>query len=336
MRDDPNLDVGALAACLREHYGVQAASIAFLPLGYDLNAAVYEVVAADGRSYFLKTRADPVNEPSLRVPRALQDHGIRDVLAPLRTRSGALWQHCADRGIVLYPFIQGENAMDAGLTASQWREFGATLRAIHDSGLAGQFRDQLPAETFAIPSAAVVREALAALDDARFESPATAAFAAFWQEKGGQIAAMLERAEELGRRLQDRPFELVLCHADIHAANILVGEDGAIHLIDWDGSQIAPRERDLLFVVGSRIARDVLPEEEAHFFAGYGPVAIDPEALIYYRYERIIEDIGDIGKHLFLESRLGEQAREEAAALVMSFFAPGGIIASAEVVTLPW
>ena len=38
--------------------------------------------------------------------------------------------------IVLYPFIRGTNAKIAGLSDDQWREFGTTLRAVHESGFA--------------------------------------------------------------------------------------------------------------------------------------------------------------------------------------------------------
>lgn len=334
MREDPGLDAGAIAACLRANYGLETASVTYLPIGYDLNAAVYEVVAHDGTSYFLKIRSGPPNEPSLQTPRALLERGAPNVLAPLRTRSGDLWRRLDERSVVLYPFIHGENAMDAGMTDDQWRAFGATLQAVHSSGLAEQFRDRLPVETFAIPSAALVRELLATLDEKRFESAAATRFAAFWKERSAEMQRILARAEELGAKLRAKSFEHVLCHADIHAANILVGEGGQIHLVDWDGPIIAPRERDLLFVVGSKIARDVTPREETLFFAGYGPVEIDVDALVYYRYERIIEDIGEIGKSVFLNAGPGERMREAEAALMMSFFAPGGILEGVETVTL--
>jgi spectinomycin phosphotransferase len=339
MRENPGLDAIGLAACLKAQYSLDVATIAFLPIGYDLNAAVYEVVASDGTAYFLKVRFGPVHEPGLLVPRALIDRGVPNVLAPLRTRSSNLWASLDgydDYCVVLYPFIQSQNAMEAGLSDDQWRAFGSTLRAVHDSGLEAKFRERLRVEDFALPSAALVRQILDLVHNSDVAGAAAARFAAFLQDHAARIRDMLARAEDLGRSLQMRspPFELILCHADIHAANIIAGDDGRIHLVDWDGPLIAPRERDLLFVVGSRIARPVEPREEDLFFAGYGPVTIDPTALAYYRYERIVEDIGEIGKSVFLDPGLGEEMRADEADLAMSFFAAGADIDHAENVTV--
>ena len=337
MREEPGLDVDKVVATLDAHYDLRVASVTFLPIGYDLNAAVYEVISCGGTAYFLKIRFGPVHEPGLLVPRALMDLGIRNVLAPLRTRSSNLWcplDGYAGYSVVLYPFIRGENAMVAGLSDDQWREFGSTLQAVHGSGLDEHFRRRLRVETFSLPSAALVRRLLSLTNGARVEGDAAAQFAAFWRERTEKIHHLLARAEGLGTQLQSRSFEYVLCHADIHAANILVGDDGRIYLIDWDGLLIAPRECDLLFVVGSKIARAVEPREEGLFFEGYGPVEIDPTALVYYRYERIIEDIGEMGRRVLLDPLLGEQVREEEAELAMSFFAPGSEIDNAETVSL--
>jgi len=157
-------------------------------------------------------------------------------------------------------------------------------------------------------------------------------FAQFCRDHAESIHVVLTRSEELGARLRGKRFDHVLCHADIHGANILVGEDGRIWLVDWDGPLLDPRERDLLFVVGSRIGRHVTPREEDLFFTGYGLTAIDAEALAYYRYERRIEDLGETGVRMVRDLHLSERAREAQAAATMAFFAPDGDFAVAEIV----
>lgn len=164
-------------------------------------------------------------------------------------------------------------------------------------------------------------------------SPVAGRLAGFWVAHRDRIDHILTRAEALGRELRTRPFELVLCHADIHAANVMTGAgDGEIHLVDWDDPKIAPRERDLLFVVGSMIARAVEPHEEATFFRGYGPVAVDPEAIVYYRYERFLQDLGEIGKSVFLDPTLSEEMRRAETAIAADYLTPGGFLDRAETV----
>src|SRR5688500_2445894 len=160
MRDDPGLDVGGIAGCLEAEYRLRVASVRFLPIGYDMSAAAYEVLADDGTAYFLKIRIGPIHEPGLQVARTLVEHGVPNVLAPLRTRSAALWCRLGGHSIVLYPFVKGQNAVAVGLSDRQWVEFGETLRTVHDSIHGERIRGRLPVEAFALPSARLVRELL--------------------------------------------------------------------------------------------------------------------------------------------------------------------------------
>jgi spectinomycin phosphotransferase len=329
MRRQPDLSEGKLLACLRALYGLPVVSCRFLPIGYDLNAFVYEAITADERAYFVKVRDGPVRPPSALIPRFLIEQGVPNILAPLRTETQALWGSPDRYSVLVYPFIRGENAMRMGLTDRQWREFGATLKAIHSTKTPEWLREQVPGETFSIPSASPVRDLLRRIPGARFESPAAARLASFWKDNASLLERLLERAEALGERLQSRPFTYVLCHADIHAANILVGEDGRIYLIDWDDPMRAPRERDLLFVAGSRIGRPVEAREEALFFEGYGTAEIDRTALAYYRYERAIQDIGEAAQRVFWKTDQNEEEKAYEAERLRSGFDPGGIVESA-------
>jgi spectinomycin phosphotransferase len=327
MLEDPGLDPRVLAAALRGGFGIEASGFTFVP-GFDMQAASYEVATLDGR-WFAKVRFGPVAETPLEVPRALLDAGVTNVLAPVRTRNGTLWHPMAEgRTLVVYPFVAGRNAMDAGMTADQWRTFGTALRAVHESGLEARFADRLPAETFALPCAAMVRSVLA--QEPSVASPSGERLRAVFLEQRDRIGQMLERAEELGAELRTKPFARVLCHADIHEANLLVADDGRIFLVDWDGPMLAPRERDLLFVIGGGITRQVTPQQEARFFEGYGQVEVDREAMVYYRYERLLEDIGEIGRSVFGDEAVPETSREAQVQLLERIFESGAKVESVE------
>jgi spectinomycin phosphotransferase len=120
---------------------------------------------------------------------------------------------------------------------------------------------------------------------------------------------------------------LVPCHTDIHAGNVLIGSDGAIHIVDWDAPRLAPRERDLMFVGGGVAGTWNQPEEVDLFYRGYGAMEVDPAALAYYRYERIVEDIA-VGCE---QVRQGEgRHRAEALAQLAAQWRPRDVIEIAD------
>lgn len=326
IREPLPLEYTAMAACLMGEYGLDTPIVTFLPIGYDPHAAVYRVATADGGDYFFKISRNVPVLASLQIPRALLDQGVVNVLGPLRTKQGALWCNLGPYSVVLYPYIEGENAMLQGMSAEQWQTFGATLNAVHRSGLQAHVADTLPREDFATPALATVRAQLAHASSSTFEQPVQQELVAFLQQKAEQIGQMVSRTEELGSLLRARSWDYVLCHGDIHGANIMLEPTGTLYLVDWDTPRIAPRERDLIFVMRSVIARRVTAEEEAEFFKGYGPYEADANALSYYRYERILEDIAVCAEGIFFNETASLAVKESDLHLLKGLFAPKNIV----------
>ena len=338
MREPPvDLPDEALRASLHAQYGLAVIELTFLSLGHDSLAWVYRVRTADGTSYFLKVRQRVVNEPSLLVPCYLHDQGITQVIAPLPTTTQTLRTEVDGYALILYPFVAGTSGKDQGMTRSQWIAYGAILRQIHATSLPPDLAQLMPRETFAPAGAALVRDLEAHLGERTFADPTAQTLATFWHERRDEIHTLVERAEELGRRLAQRAPAFVLCHADIHTANVLLDAGGLVWIVDWDDTVLAPKERDLMFVVGGGINdRLVGPREEELFFQGYGATTLDPLALAYYRYAWAVSDISEFGAQVFFRPDLGRVTKHAAADEFMSLFRPGRIVALAFVSPSTW
>ncbi len=347
MREPPpHLSQESLLAALRDHYGLAAADVAFLPLGNDAGAWVYRARMDDGAEYFVKVRSRLPSEADLRVPRYLWEQGIAEVVAPLPALAGELWAPVERYALIIYPFVAGTAAMrGGGLSESQWREYGAILRRIHDTAVPPAIERILPREAYHSPSIELVRRLDAAIatiaapdahgaEQQQAGDPLAQAMAAFWRTRRDEIRGLVARVEELGERLARAAPPFVLTHGDIHTANVHLDERGRMWIVDWDETALAPKERDLMFVVGGIHADLVGPREEALFFEGYGPTALDPLALAYYRYVWAVQDIGADGEQVLLLPDAGEVTRREGLEGLMKLFAPGAIVSIARASSL--
>ena len=111
---------------------------------------------------------------------------------------------------------------------------------------------------------------------------------------------------------------------------MLLDAEGQVWIVDWDETVLAPRERDLMFVVGGASAADWWGRmRRSLFLQGYGATTIDPLALAYYRYAWAVSDIGEFGAEVFLRPDLGAISRRAAVDAFMSLFLPGNIVALA-------
>jgi spectinomycin phosphotransferase len=326
MLEKPTLSDQKINACLQADYGLHIAEITFLPLGADLNTAVYRVTSDDGTAYFLKLRSGVFDETSVALPKFLNEQGIAQVIAPLATSTGQLWANLNTYKVILYPFIEGRNGYEVDLSDSHWIEFGAALKRIHTVTVPPALIDRIPRETYAPKWREMVKASLARIETETFDDPVATKLAALLQIKRAEILDLIERTERLVQVLQTQAQEFVVCHADLHAGNVLIDASGAFYIIDWDTLIRAPKERDLMYAGGGQFRDTRTPQqEEALFYQGYGPTTIDTNALAYYRYERIIEDIAVECEQIFLAAGSGED-REQALRYFSSNFEPNGVI----------
>ena len=326
MLEKPELQDEKIIACLQDDYGLPAVQIAFLPLGADLNTTVYRAALADGTPYFVKLRRGAFDEIAVTLPKFLSDQGIAQIIAPLAANTGQLWASLGAFTVILYPFVEGRDAYEVVLSERHWRDFGAALKRLHTAAVPRELTRRIPQEAYSPRWRDIVRTFLVRLGDDVFDDPVAAQLAAFLMAKRDETTDLVGRAERLARALRARSPECVVCHSDVHAANILIDANDALYIVDWDDPILAPKERDLMFIGGGQgFIGHTAQAEETLFYAGYGPTQIDPFALAYYRYERIIEDIAVYCEQIFLTNEGGED-RERSLQYLASTFLPNRTI----------
>jgi spectinomycin phosphotransferase len=187
---------------------------------------------------------------------------------------------------------------------------------------------QIPRESYSPEWRDLVRGFQAQIEETTFPEPVAAEFAAFVHARRDEISHIVARAEMLAATLRAQSPAHVLCHADIHGGNVLIDGDGMLWIVDWDTLTFAPKEHDLMFVGGGifGVWNDV--QEEAWFYRGYGETAIDPVALAYYRYERIVQDVAAYCEQLLLTDEGGAD-RAQALHYFRGQFEPNDVVEAA-------
>lgn len=324
MKEKPAVQDAQIAALLRDTYGVDISRVEFLPIG-DISSAKYRLTGRAGAPYFLKLRRGSFQEISLAVTAFLYEHGIRQVLSPLRTQDGRLWTGLQGYTCILYPLIEGRNGFTTPLSDVQWQELGTALRQIHALPLPPELAQNIPCEVYSPAWRESTRQIMAQVESQSYADPLSAEMAALLRKHRDEILLLVNRAEELAQALQTRMLPRVLCHTDIHAGNLLLEANGTFHIIDWDDPMLAPRERDLMFFGGGVGGTWNTAREEALFYQGYGPVEIDLAALAYYRFDRIVIDVAEYSRQI-LPAVESFADRERGLEKFKTAFQPGNVL----------
>ncbi|MFF0340057.1 phosphotransferase enzyme family protein [Kribbella sp. NPDC004875] len=263
-------------------FGLEVVELTPVAHGADVAAQVWKMSTATN-AYAVKWSGAGTNTGH-QVAAFLADSGLPGVPEMIRTTEGGLWTfHGAKKRLTVTPWIDGVRAADTGLTDEQWAEYGVLLRRVHDSEPPARLRDALPKHSHIDARTPALAEEVRT----RLETPegdVEEELAAVWKQYDEVIADLLTN------RPPAPSGPRVVCHGDPHIGNVLV--DDALHLIDWDDVIYAPREQDLMFMLGGMgDVGPTTPGQLQAFLAGYGPHDIDEEAVRYYRHVRAFEDV---------------------------------------------
>lgn len=320
MLEKPAIPDDVILSGLRQGFAIHTDRVEFLPVGADVNTAIYRA-----GQYFVKLRSGAFDDVAVAVPALLHELGVEHIIQPLHTLSGQLWQALDGYALMVSPFVEGQDGYVVGLTAAQWIQFGRAVRQIHDAPLPAALKQRISKETFSDYLRQAVVRFQALVEQADFADPSAARLARIMRAQRAEIDHLVSRASALAARLKATPPEFVLCHSDLHAGNLHLAPDGRFYIVDWDTLIMSPREHDLMYAGGGLSGRSQREDEEELFYQGYGPVEVNRSALAYYRYERIIADIAAYCEQLLLSDKGGAD-REQSCVYFASIFEPGSVI----------
>lgn len=309
---------------LKTDYHIDTLTLTYLPIGADMNASVYKADTKN-QSYFVKIKKGYHHDVAIDILELLHDNGIQQIIKPINTAANQSILYADGFSLIVYPFIHGHNGFNQALTKEQWITLGKTLKQIHEIDVPVFIQQQLRHESYASTWRKSVRVLWEHIEKSSSVDEYAIKLITFMRKKREVILNLVERAEHLTQKMQNDSPQLVLCHSDIHAGNILISSHHSIYIVDWDDPIMAPKERDLMFMGGGIANVWNEPYQETLFYNGYGKTEINKALLAYYRCERIVEDIAVYTEEILsLSSDHGNKA--QAYKYFISMFATNGVI----------
>jgi len=326
MLEKPDLQDEKIITCLQDEFGLPVSKFDFLPLGADLNTAVYRAVTENEIPYFVKLRKGNFEETAVTLPKFLSDQDIPNIIPPITTKTGQLWANLEAFKLILYPFIEGRDGFDIDLSDHHWFEFGIALKRIHTAEIPPSITNRIQRETYSSQWREMVKTFMKQIENESYTDPIAIKLVDYLKTRRNEIFNLIGHTERLALNLQADSPAFTVCHSDVHAGNILIDNKDMFYIVDWDNPILAPKERDLMFIGGAQGFTGHTPqEEEILFYRGYGQTQVNQAALAYYRYERIIDDIAIECEHIFSTKEANED-REKSLRWLKSNFLPNNTI----------
>jgi spectinomycin phosphotransferase len=319
---------------VQQDFGVEIATLTAVEHGADEASLLWRGVGAGGASYAVKLSGGGT-PAGLTVSAHLAEHGVAGVMHPLISGHGRPWSDREHRRLSVVPWVRETRALEGEMSPAHWRSYGALLAKIHATAVTDALAKSLPHEDHTHDQVASAARTLGSSLRLTAEDPATGrtvdalvrALAQEWCAAGDRVSTLLDQADRLGRDLHAGEPSSVVCHGDPHLGNVLIGQDERVWLIDWDDAVLAPRERDLMFILGGVLAfAPVTRQQQSWFFEGYGSTDIDPIRLAYYRCARALEDLAFPAAQIVDVHRFTDRERSDALSIVRGVLSPTGLV----------
>ena len=297
MRLEPDLDRDRLLALLRDRWLPGVVGLTFVPFGLD--SWSYVAACRDGSQAFVKLsrRLPSTNATSSELPllAALAASKVA-VPRPLADRDGGFLNEVDGYEVQVLEYLEGRNLEDETAWPDDLYALVAeTVAAVHASTsavrhLVGRVeRYELPfllpfTETLTVIGA----DGVVPVGD----GPTLATLRDMVVPHERELRLAIGRLEHLRDLASVRDSDEVLCHTDIWGSNLLRSDDGALHLLDWNGALLGPPEHDLFMFAGT----DFFPADRFGWFldryeAAFRRVRLDADTFGFYFYRRNLEDL---------------------------------------------
>ena len=321
MQTKPDITDEAIVTAVHDHYGLRVQTLQFWPAG----EASYGFVASldDSRSLFLKV-LDPTLATHgvasahlgmvLPLSLALSEMGL-PVSRPVQSRTGMFHAEVDRFILVAFEFLHGGTLGEKPWSADLYAQLGKSVGRLH--GLTSELSELItPRDGTAIPSRGDIVRLLDQIEAASdSQRAARRRLSEVVTPLRSQVLQYCDTMSLLSEEVQETRADWVLCHTDLTGGNLIECEDATVHIIDWEGACLAPREFDLAF-----FADEPFQQRYGRFLEEYtravGDDQLREQAFVLRMYHRNFEDFVE-GSKFVLEQDLDDTELDHALDVVL-------------------